>query len=242
MRTIILSFLIIITGCTFTQSGKTSQQTSKNVPVVIACRASGDLDLLVLSPLTDPSDTKEIDRVVLSVPTSPRKEYKSYWDGASIFFGSDSDGGCWTQFGRLHMHSMLFPNIPDSVSILCFKQDGEHWASVDIDDNILYEEIQGKATAIAQIEYSRPYKSEIGEERTTDMTKRLGKDEKWCFQTDDGKVYLQDSVGKIIQIGWAGWRVVTPSNGNKLLVIMTKGMGKNAKWQGKHNGKLYIEK
>lgn len=49
------------------------------------------------------------------------------------------------------------------------------------------------------------------------MTKRIGKDEKWCFETNDGKVYLQEPDGKITQIGWGDWRVVTPPNGNKLL-------------------------
>jgi hypothetical protein len=39
-----------------------------------------------------------------------------------------------------------------------------------------------------------------------------------------------------------GWRVVTSPDGNKLLIVMTKGIDKDAKWSGKQNGKLYVEK
>jgi hypothetical protein len=232
MRTIFLSFFIVFTGCIFSQSNKTEQQTSKKIPVVLACRGYGDLDFFVLSPSPDTGRLIVTERVILEVPTTSRKEYKSYWDGESIHFGSGPDGDCWTQFGQKAMYG----------GRLCFKQDGEQYAWLDYEDKIIYEDIEGKPVPIALTEHSRSYRSETGEELKTDMTKRMGKDEKWCFETDDGKVYLQEQDGKITQIGWQDWRVVAPPNGNKLLVVMTRGMDKNAKWQGKHNGKLYIEK
>jgi len=82
--------------------------------------------------------------------------------------------------------------------------------------------MEGKAVGIAQIEFLRPYISETGEKQTVNMTKRNGNDKKWCFKTDDGKVYLQEPDGNITQIGWTGWRVITPPKGDKLVVVMTK--------------------
>ncbi len=237
MRTIILSFALIIVGCTNSRMEK--------APVIIAaCDATGEVYFLPLSPSSNQDEETVLEHIILDIPTSPRKESVSAWQegGSILLFGSGPDSVGWTQFGRLHTRNMLIPNKPDSVSNLCFKQDGERWTYIGWHDSMLYEVVEGKAVGIAQIEFSRPYKSETGENLTSNMTKRIGKDEKWCFKTNDGKVYLQEPDGKINQIGWISWRVVTPLKSDKLVVVMAKGMEKNAKWQGKHNGKIYIEK
>jgi hypothetical protein len=237
MRTVIISILLLFIGC--------NDHTVKKMPAFIAASiATGEVYFLSLSPSPNQGDETGTEYVILETPTSPRQESVSAWQegGSILLFGSGPDSVGWTQFGRLHTCNMLIPNNPDTVSNICFKQDGERWAYISWSDNILYEVVEGKAVGIAQIEFSRPYISETGEKRATIMTKRMGKDEKWCFKTDDGKVYLQEPDGKITQIGFTSWRVVTPPRGDKLVVVMAKGMEKSAKWQGKHNGKLYIEK
>jgi hypothetical protein len=227
-----------------TDSCESNHNSSKKVPVIIATCDAGfniNMNLYSLSPSPNQSEAPGSEQIVLDVPTNPHKQLASYTNGDSIFYGSQGDH-CWTLFGLLDWHAMSFPNRSDSViKNLCFKQEGERWAFVSWEDHMIYEDIGGKAVAIAQIR-SRLYKSETGEDRSAYMTKRIDRDKNWCFQTDDDKVYLQEPDGKITQIGWEDWRVVTPPNGDKLLLIMTKGMDKNAKWQGKHDGKLYIEK
>ena len=68
------AFTILLTGLmAFTALGEESK-TSKadKVPVVIACRARGDLDLFALSPSIDLNDTAKTECVILEVPTSSR--------------------------------------------------------------------------------------------------------------------------------------------------------------------------
>lgn len=109
-----------------------------------------------MSPSTGKADTTRTEHIILEVPTTSRKEYKSYWDGGSIYFGSGPDGDCWTQFGQKAMYG----------GRLCFKQDGEQYAWLDYEDKIIYEDIEGKGVAIALTEHSRltnlkPEKSEL---------------------------------------------------------------------------------
>jgi len=206
-------------------------------PVAIACMQRGDLSILVLSPLYKRDNTTGTESIVLVGPTRPKAELKSYRDGDYIFFGSPADGTTWLQFGRNAYQKMLFKG--KTAELNSFQQIGDRWACVI--DNVLYREINGTAVAIATTEL-RSSKSENGEVRRALMTKRIGNDDKWCFGTEDGKVYQQEPSGKIKYIGWMEWRVVSLPQGEKTLILMTKGINKNAKWSGKHGGKVYIEK
>jgi len=206
-------------------------------PVAIACMQRGDLSFLVLSPLYKRYTKLDTESIVLVGLTRPKTELKSYRDGDYIFFGSTADGTTWLQFGRNAYQKMLFKGKTSELN--SFQQVGELWACV-IDD-VLYQESNGTATAIATTEL-RSYKAENGEVRRAQMTKRIENDDKWCFETQDGKVYLQETSGKINHIGWMEWRVVSLPQGEKTLMLMTKGINKKAKWSGRQGGKVYIEK
>jgi hypothetical protein len=206
-------------------------------PVAIACMQRGDLSFLVLSPLYKGYKKLDTESIVPVGPTRPMTELKSYRDGDYIFFGSTADGTTWLKFGRSAYQKMLF--MGKTAELNSFQQVGDLWACV-IDD-VLYQEVNGTATAIATTEL-RSYKAENGEVRRAQMTKRIENDDKWCFETGDGKVYLQEPSGKINHIGWMEWRVVSLPQSEKTLILMTKGINKNSKWSGKHGGKVYIEK
>jgi hypothetical protein len=211
--------------------------TIKEAPVAIACMQRGDLSILVLSPSHKRDNKTGTENVVMLGPTHPGTQLKSYRDGDYIFFGSPADGTAWLKFGRNAYQKMLFKG--KSAELNSFQQVGDPWACV-IDD-VLYQEINGTAVAIATTEF-RSYKAENGEMRRAQMTKRIENDDKWCFATADGKVYLQESSGKLNYIGWMEWRVVALPQGEKTLILMTKGISKNSKWAGRHSGKIYIEK
>jgi hypothetical protein len=207
----------------------------KQAPLAIACMRLGALTFLVLPPTADRLDGREAEVIVLAGPTRPASEIKSYRDGSSVFFGSSADGAPFTRLGHSAYQKMQFLGKPAELN--SFQQDGEPWACVI--DEILYQELDGVAKAIATTAL-RSYKAEDGKERRAQMCQRSGEHATWCFAGDNGKVYLQDQTGKVIQIGWMGWRIATLSNGEKPMILMTKGMGDAARWSGKHGGKLLV--
>ena len=195
----------------------------------------GNLELLVLSPEKGYSQDKKDEIIVLETPLQPASELKHYWDGNSIYYGSQKDGAAFIEFGHRDYKEMLYEETPNKLN--SFKRNGEKWVCVI--DGILYEEVEGVAIAIAECEF-RTYKSENGVEKRAQMCRRLGKAETWHFTTEKGKVYRQNENGSVTQVGWMGWRVVKLPSGEKILLLMTKSTGENALWTGKHEGKRYV--
>ena len=229
-----LFFTLFVIAVIATMSCKPSV-TRESAPVSVATMLMGNLELLVLSPEKGYSQDKEDEIIVLETPLRPVSELKHYWDGNSVYFGSEKDGAAFTEFGHRDYKEMLYKG--KSAKLNSFKRNGEKWFCVI--DGILYEEVEGVATAIAECEF-RTYKSENGVEKRALMCRRSGKGEKWHFETEEGKVYMQNENGSLIQVGWMDWRVATLPSGEKILLPMTKSMVKNALWTGKHGGKRYV--
>jgi hypothetical protein len=225
-------FIIVI----ITMSCKQSV-TWEDAPVSVATMLMGNLELLVLSPEKAYSQNEKDEIIVLETPLQPVSELKHYWDGNSVYFGSEKDGAAFTEFGHRENKEMLYKGKPNKLN--SFKRNGEKWVCVI--DGILYEEVEGAATAIAECEF-RTYKSENGEEKRAQMCRRLEKGETWHFAAENGKVYRQNENGSVTQIGWMDWRVVTLPSGEKIILLMTKRTGENALWMGKHKGKRYVGK
>lgn len=207
----------------------------KEAPVAVACMQNGNLSLLVLSPLSKLPNGAEKEVAILPLPTQQKTELKNYQDGESIFFGAPADGANFAKFGKRGYQKMIFNGKPAELN--SFQQAGEPWFCVI--DGTLYQEVAGKAVAVAEAAF-RSYTSENGEERRAMMTRRP--EEKWCFESSDGKVYLQETSGKISRIGSMEWRVVSLPQGEKTLMIMTRGMGEKSGWIGRHDGKIYMGK
>jgi hypothetical protein len=225
-------FIIVIT----TMSCKPSV-TWNNAPVSVATMLMGNLEILVLSPEKVYSQDEKDEIIFLEIPLQPVSELKDYWEGNSVYYGSQKDGAAFTEFGYRDYKEMLFKGTPGKLN--SFKRNGEKWVCVI--DGILYEEVDGVATAIAECEF-RTYRSENGEEKRTQMCRRLEKSEAWYFAAENGKVYRQNENGSVTQVGWMDWRIVTLPTGEKILLLMTKSTGKNALWTGKHEGKRYVGK
>jgi hypothetical protein len=211
--------------------------TWEDAPVSVATMLTGKLELLVLSPEKGYSQDKEDEIIVLETPLRPVSELKHYWDGNSVYFGSEKDGAAFTEFGHRDYKEMLYKG--KSAKLNSFKQNGEKWFCVI--DGILYEEVEGVATAIAECEF-RTYRSENGEEKRAFMCRLLGKGEKWHFAAENGKVYMQNENGSLTQVGWMDWHIATLPSGEKVILPMTKNTGKNALWTGKFEGRRYVGK
>ncbi len=211
-------------------------------PIIMACTVNGKLRILALSPLSDLKGKTEKKQAVQKVSTFSCKNLKYYWDSGNndsgepaqvIFFKSDSVPA--TPFGRKMYHSVLFNG--KHVKVMAFQQYGECFMFVI--DGIIYKDVQGKAVQTGRAEF-RTYRLAAGEQRRALMCKYTGRNEKWCFESDN-RVYQQKNNGEIVQTGWMQWRNVILPEGSKILIIMTKGMEKNAKWSGRYNGKCYID-
>jgi hypothetical protein len=211
--------------------------TWEDAPVSVATMLMGDLELLVLSPERGYSQDKKVEIIDLETPLQSASEFKYYWDGNSVYYGSQKDGTAFVEFGYRDYKEMLYKEKLNKLN--SFKRNGEKWVCVI--DGILYEEVEGVAIAIAECEV-RTYRSENGEQKQAQMCRRLVEGETWHFATEEGKVYRQDENGMVTQVGWMDWRVVTLPSGEKILLPMTKGTGENALWTGKHGGKRYVGK
>lgn len=226
-------FLIVIIT---TMSCKPSV-TWEDAPVSVATILMGNLELLVLSPEKGYSQDKKDEIIVLETPLQPASELKHYWDGNSIYYGSQKDEAAFIEFGHRDYKEMLYEEKLSKLN--SFKRNGEKWVCVI--DGVLYEEVEGVAVAIAECEF-RTYKSENGEEKRAQMCRRLGKGETWYFAAEEGKVYSQNESGSVTHIGWMDWQIVTLPSGEKILLLMTKSTGENVLWMGKQEGKLYVGK
>ncbi len=211
--------------------------TWEDAPVSVATMLMGNLELLVLSPEKVYSQDEKDEIIFLETSVQPVSELKHYWDGHSVYFGSEKDEAAFTEFGHRDYKEMLYEEKLSKLN--SFKRNGEKWICVI--DGTLYEEVEGVATAIAECGF-RTYRSENGLEKRAQMCRRLGKGEKWYFAAEEGKVYRQNKNGSVTHVGWMDWRVVTLPSGEKVILPMTKSTGENAIWTGKHEGKRYVGK
>jgi hypothetical protein len=182
--------------------------------------------------------------VVLKAPTRPAKNVQHYWKRdekatgdplRQVVFLSKGDNVASVPFGRQSYHQVSMEGKMREV--MAFQQTGERWAFAI--DGVLYEDINGKAVKIGTTEF-RTYRPETGKNRRANMSKRTG-DDSWFFSSED-KVYRQQASGKITQIGWMEWRVADLPNGETIMLMMSKGMGKRARWTGRYEGKIYVDR
>jgi hypothetical protein len=206
----------------------TRDARAPRVPVAMAAgEGLGDVRIVVLAPNSASDPPPDAARAELNVATVPAERYGTYWVQGALF--STATGVKGTRFGQLHMND----------GRLSFRQDGERWVAVG-QDGTLYRDVAGTMVAFGRTA-SRSYRNASGEERHAIMSRRLDEGDRWCFEAD-GKVYQQGSDETVKQIGELEWRVVSPPNGEKLLVLMTRAMGSDARWQGRHGGTLYVER
>lgn len=212
-------------------------------PIVKPCTVNGKLYFLALLPGNNSQGNGDLRRVSLSTPTYPVKALQHYWEAGKkatgnpvqqIVFLSKADGVAGVPFGYQSYHKIILEE--KSLKVMAFQQSGEHW--VFALDGVLYKDQEGRAVRIGTVEL-RTYRSPSGKERRALMT-RLPADDRYCFESE-GKVYQQETSGKVMQIGWMEWRVARLTSGDKVLIMMSKGMGEHAKWQGKHEGRLYLD-
>ncbi len=96
-----------------------------------------------------------------------------------------------------------------------------------------------KSNRIGECKYMK-IKTPEGENRTVYVSRLTEKNTGWQVLMGD-RIFQLDDKGMLKQVGWLDWRAFTTEEGEKLVVLMTKGMKTKSKWAGRFNGKLYIE-
>jgi len=79
-----------------------------------------------------------------------------------------------------------------------------------------------------------------GEKSTHRMT-RLGTNGR-CTADFGNKIIQLRAGGKLVQVGWVGWRKITAPEGTHLAIVMTKSMAKGARWAGRYDDTLYKDR
>jgi len=229
----VLLFIILFSFFTAGESC-TASADQEDAPVPVAAIMSGNLEILVLCPEPGSIQADEAEIITLKTPLEPAAEIKHYWDGNSVFYGSPEDGAPFMKFGHRDYREMFYKGKKSALN--SFKKEGESWACVI--DGVLYLEAEEIASPVAECRF-RTYKSEKGEERSALMCRRLEEGEDWYFKGHDNRVYRQDEDGSLSQEGWMSWHIASLPSGEKILLLMARGMDSHALWTGTYSGKRY---
>jgi hypothetical protein len=77
-----------------------------------------------------------------------------------------------------------------------------------------------------------------GDKRIRRVTRLETDDAKWTTDLG-GRIMQRSADGRLTQIGWVGWRRITTPDNSHVALLMTKSMDADARWAGRHDGKLY---
>jgi hypothetical protein len=80
-----------------------------------------------------------------------------------------------------------------------------------------------------------------GEKRTLLMCKGEMTGNQW-IGSQGGKILKDPGNGELEEIGLVEWRLIKLELGSYMSIMMTKSLAKKAKWQGRFNGVLYLDK
>jgi hypothetical protein len=80
-----------------------------------------------------------------------------------------------------------------------------------------------------------------GEKESVQMFRLKGENKKWTADRGGG-IFQLGPNGRLLQIGWVGWRKITTPKGETFAILMTKGVTADAKWAGRYDGRLYRDK
>ncbi len=121
-----------------------------------------------------------------------------------------------------------------------FRRAGAGGRSIgEVDGDILIPRGAKKADRIGQMALSEVVLPD-GEKRTRTISRLTGaRDAPWMLDLG-GKIYAKDKDGKLTQVGFVGWRKVVLPDGKPTVLLMTRGMEKDAPWAGRKDDKLYL--
>jgi hypothetical protein len=145
------------------------------------------------------------------------------------------------EYGYYQFVKVISKDVERIIAAFERKGKGEKWIGAAAGDGNLFTfDEKGKSIIIGQCQYMK-IKSPVSKDSLTVIaTRMVNPNAPWITYLGN-KIFSIEKDG-LTQIGWFDWRKIVTHEGTTLVILMTKGVDKDAKWAGRYDGKLYKDK
>lgn len=236
---IVIMLSVVVLGLTGAPVPKTNKTQEVTVPVPISVTLYGDVQRQ-LHMICIPGDTGLLyDQTQTITPLDTPSEFinpGTFYDRGKFYATIDTEGKKAIEIGQTITHEI------DGFILRFFRRNGPGEKSVgcDFDGKIWAVPDNGTPEKIAERQYHMVTTPQ-GEKRNA-LMHRITKPQEGKWIGDLGnELFEEQEDGKLVQIGWIEWRVITLPGEKKVTIIMTKALN-NGKWTGRYDGVLYQDK
>jgi hypothetical protein len=217
---LLIILLFLFTACTY--SDETPQA------VMFAMQSGTGFSLEFIFDTSNKLMNNSLEVEELTEPSKSINPWNAFVSGEFHVINENDDS---TIYGNYYFSSVVHDNTERIIYVFRCLGDNKAYGSAS---GHIYSVADNEQNLVGQCEYRNITVEE--EELTLTVTHLM--DEKWMFVYGD-KIFEISEDGSISQSGWIGWRTFTNSDGEELIILMTKGMDEGSKWSGHYNGKLY---
>ena len=233
MRNLMFHVIMVLLLChVVLTGGTTAVKPGKEAAVTLYGDVNKQLHMVFDSGLLyTPSD----DIKTLEVPSQPINPWTGV-NGGKFYVTTDAEGKKVVEFGQIEYHTV------GGFRLFTVRRKGTGEKAIGCDVNGKIWAVGSKSTPepIAQRAYRMVITEKSAQKRVL-MHRTVNPPGKWTADLGS-KIVQEQEGGKLKQIGWVEWRVITHTDGKKATILMTKGMAKNSKWMGRCQGVLYQDK
>ncbi|MBN1649066.1 MAG: hypothetical protein JW874_13605 [Spirochaetales bacterium] len=176
----------------------------------------------------------------LAVPSESARPWTAFGRDGSFLVIPEDTKNTGIVYGTYYYTNIVSNGVERTIAAFAVKgNEAKAMGCVSKDGTIFMVGGENEPELIGECSYQRVT---LGEEtRTVNAFRLRDRGDKWSFVAGD-KIYRIEKDGKTVQTGWLEWRQIVPESGEKLIIIMTRGMGKNSKWAGWYDGVLYTDR
>jgi hypothetical protein len=145
-----------------------------------------------------------------------------------------------TKYGSYHFEKVHSNGYQLTIALFQRAGSGERaFGGISSDGKVFVQDDKGEPVVIGQSALMQVTTPE-GEKRTAQVSRFIKPDTPWSVALGNG-IFQANDDGTLAQKGWVGWRKITTPEGKWLVILMTKGMDRSAKWAGRYDGVLYMD-
>jgi hypothetical protein len=233
-RSLIKLFILILLGVTFVGC----RDAGAFIDVSYYGSVGGDLNLIIDTEGTGLLSSGSERKVSLSEPSKEMNPWTAR-NGGDFYVTTDSEDNMAT-YGKI---AYIDAKLSDGeVTLQTFSHLGEEKVHIGADFDGRVWCIRGENPPVFAVEAMyRTLALPDGEERTLLMCNGDMTGGKWIGNLG-GKILRDSGNGRLEEIGLVGWRLIKLESGSYMTIMMTKTLHKGAKWKGRFNGTLYVDK
>jgi hypothetical protein len=174
--------------------------------------------------------------VILKKP-SEHSNPQTYFLRGSFYVSSGDKKSM--EYGRYFLADVVCEKVKRTIAAFRRKGTGEKAVGSVAGNGDLFSVSGNQYAHIGESRFKK-VSAPDGEQRTIRVTRFINPATPWTAVLGD-KIFLVKNDGKLVQKGWVAWRSIVAADGEKLVILMTKGMGKKARWAGRYNDILYLD-